>query len=331
MRGERALITGGAGAVGSNIADQLVRAGAEEIVVLDNFVRGRRENLAWALGQRPRAVGRGRHPRPRARRRADARHRRRLPPGGAADHAVRRGTAPGARGDGRRHLQRDRGRARSEGVRRVVAASSASVYGLAERVPHRRDPPPLRQRHALRRRQDVQRGPAAQLPRDARSSTTSRCATSTSTARGWTSTASTPRCSCAGWSGSRPANSPLILGDGSQTMDFVYIEDVARANLLAAAADVTDEVFNVASGDGDEPARARPAADRGDGLRRVGRVRPRAVGQQGPAPTRRHDARARAARLRGRGRPRRGPAAARRVVARRTRRRHRAGALAAAS
>ena len=28
--------------------------------------------------------------------------------------------------------------------------------------------------------------------------------------------------------------SPLILGDGSQTMDFVYIEDVARANLLAA-------------------------------------------------------------------------------------------------
>ena len=41
---------------------------------------------------------------------------------------------------------------------------------------------------------------------------------------------------------------PLIYGDGSQTMDFVYIEDVARANILAASADVTDEVFNVASG-----------------------------------------------------------------------------------
>ncbi len=41
---------------------------------------------------------------------------------------------------------------------------------------------------------------------------------------------------------------PLILGDGSQTMDFVYIGDVARANLLAAQADVSDEVFNVASG-----------------------------------------------------------------------------------
>jgi UDP-glucose 4-epimerase len=42
--------------------------------------------------------------------------------------------------------------------------------------------------------------------------------------------------------------SPLILGDGTQTMDFVYIEDIARANILAARANVTDEVFNVASG-----------------------------------------------------------------------------------
>jgi UDP-glucose 4-epimerase len=40
---------------------------------------------------------------------------------------------------------------------------------------------------------------------------------------------------------------PLILGDGLQTMDFVYTEDIARANLLAAEADVTDEVFNIAS------------------------------------------------------------------------------------
>jgi UDP-glucose 4-epimerase len=41
---------------------------------------------------------------------------------------------------------------------------------------------------------------------------------------------------------------PVIYGDGSQTMDFVYVEDIARANLLAATADVTDEVFNVACG-----------------------------------------------------------------------------------
>ena len=41
---------------------------------------------------------------------------------------------------------------------------------------------------------------------------------------------------------------PLILGDGTQTMDFVFVEDVARANVLALASDVSDEVFNVASG-----------------------------------------------------------------------------------
>jgi UDP-glucose 4-epimerase len=41
---------------------------------------------------------------------------------------------------------------------------------------------------------------------------------------------------------------PKIFGDGSQTMDFVYVDDVARANLLAMESDATDEVFNVASG-----------------------------------------------------------------------------------
>jgi UDP-glucose 4-epimerase len=41
---------------------------------------------------------------------------------------------------------------------------------------------------------------------------------------------------------------PLILGDGRQTMDFVHVADVARANVLAARAPVTDAVFNVASG-----------------------------------------------------------------------------------
>ena len=41
---------------------------------------------------------------------------------------------------------------------------------------------------------------------------------------------------------------PLVLGDGKTTMDFVYIEDVARSNVLALASDVQDEVFNIASG-----------------------------------------------------------------------------------
>jgi UDP-glucose 4-epimerase len=40
---------------------------------------------------------------------------------------------------------------------------------------------------------------------------------------------------------------PLIFGDGTATMDFVYTTDIARANIAAAEAPVTDRVFNVAS------------------------------------------------------------------------------------
>ena len=44
-------------------------------------------------------------------------------------------------------------------------------------------------------------------------------------------------------------NKPLtVVGDGSQTRDFVYVTDVARAFLAAAESDVTDEVFNIGAG-----------------------------------------------------------------------------------
>ena len=49
IEGVRALVTGGAGTIGSHVVDELIRGGAVEVVVLDNFVRGRRENLAWAI------------------------------------------------------------------------------------------------------------------------------------------------------------------------------------------------------------------------------------------------------------------------------------------
>ena len=41
---------------------------------------------------------------------------------------------------------------------------------------------------------------------------------------------------------------PLIFGDGKQSMDFVFVKDVARVNLMAACSPVTDEVFNVGTG-----------------------------------------------------------------------------------
>jgi UDP-glucose 4-epimerase len=41
---------------------------------------------------------------------------------------------------------------------------------------------------------------------------------------------------------------PVILGDGSQSMDFVFVDDVADANVAAAKSAVTDEVFNIGTG-----------------------------------------------------------------------------------
>ncbi len=41
---------------------------------------------------------------------------------------------------------------------------------------------------------------------------------------------------------------PKIFGNGSQSMDFIFVEDVARANVAGLVSDVTDEVFNVGTG-----------------------------------------------------------------------------------
>jgi UDP-glucose 4-epimerase len=46
----------------------------------------------------------------------------------------------------------------------------------------------------------------------------------------------------------RDNHPPLIYGDGTTTMDFVYVRDVAKANVAALLAEVTDEAFNIGSG-----------------------------------------------------------------------------------
>jgi UDP-glucose 4-epimerase len=43
----------------------------------------------------------------------------------------------------------------------------------------------------------------------------------------------------------RDDRNPLIFGDGSTTMDFVYVKDIARSNIAALQSDVTDEAFNI--------------------------------------------------------------------------------------
>jgi UDP-glucose 4-epimerase len=246
MRGERALITGGAGAVGSNIADQLVQAGAEEIVVLDNFVRGRRENLAWALANGPVRLVEG-----------DIRDRElvaELTRGidVVFHQAALRITQCAAEPrlalevmvDGTYNVIES---ALREGVRRIVAASSASVYGLAEEFPTDE----LHHPYA----NDTLYGAAKTFNEGLLRSFKAMENLNYVALRYFNVYG--PRMDIHGvytevlvrWMERIEAGSaPLILGDGSQTMDFVCIDDVARANLLAAGIDHDDVVFNVASG-----------------------------------------------------------------------------------
>jgi UDP-glucose 4-epimerase len=246
LRGERVLITGGAGAVGSNLADQIVRAGASEIVVLDNFVRGRRENLAWAIENGSIDLVEG-----------DIRDRAQVAElmqgidvvfhmaALRITHcAAEPRTALEVMVDGTYNVLEA---AIEAGVRKVVAASSASAYGLAVDFPTTEAHHPyandtlygaakvfleglLRSLNAMNdldyvalryfnvygKRMDIHGVYTEVLVR-------------------WMERIEN-------------GTPPLILGNGLQTMDFVNIEDVARATLLAAEADVSDEVFNVASG-----------------------------------------------------------------------------------
>ena len=67
---------------------------------------------------------------------------------------------------------------------------------------------------------------------------------------------------------------PMIFGDGTQTMDFVHVHDIARANILAAKSHVTDEVFNVASGTETSLLELADDADRASWARRSSRSMP---------------------------------------------------------
>ena len=59
IKDSEVLVTGGAGLIGSHIVDRLIDKGARKITVLDNFVRGRRENLELALARGPVSIVEG--------------------------------------------------------------------------------------------------------------------------------------------------------------------------------------------------------------------------------------------------------------------------------
>jgi UDP-glucose 4-epimerase len=243
---DRALITGGLGLVGSHIADRLVEQGAGEVIVLDDLSRGRRSNLAWAEANGGVRVVEG-----------DIRDRGlvgRLAEGvdvvfhQAALRITRCAEEPRLAVDvlvnGTFNVLEAAVDAR---VRKVVAASSASVYGMAERFPTPENHHPYAN--------DTIYGAAKAFNEGLLRSFHAMHGLDYVALRYFNVYG--PRMDIHGvytevlvrWMERIAAGRPLLIdGDGRQTMDFVHVADVARANLLAATADVTDDVFNVASG-----------------------------------------------------------------------------------
>jgi UDP-glucose 4-epimerase len=133
------------------------------------------------------------------------------------------------------------------GVRRIVASSSASVYGLAEQFPTTESHHPYAN--------DTLYGAAKLFNEGLLRSMHAMSGLDYVALRYFNVYG--PRMDVHGlytevlvrWMERIDAGKPpLIFGDGSQTMDFIYMGDIARANILAAQSDVTDAVFNVAYG-----------------------------------------------------------------------------------
>jgi UDP-glucose 4-epimerase len=240
----RVLVTGGAGFIGSNLVAALLERG-DEVRVLDNFSTGSRANLA-ALGGEVDVVE------------GDLRSYERV-------HTAVRGTEvvfhQGALGSVPRSVQDPLSStavnvegtlnvllaARDEGIRRVVAASSSSVYGDGGAFPRVESQAPnpispyavaklaaerfcvsftrvygietvaLRYFNVFGPRQDPSSQYAAVVPRFIRLVADGEPVT--------------------------------VHGDGGQSRDFTYVENVVRANLLAAeAAGAAGRVLNIATG-----------------------------------------------------------------------------------
>jgi UDP-glucose 4-epimerase len=245
--GTRILVTGGAGLIGSATIDLILREESPaEILVLDNLVRGSTANLKGALAD------------PRVKFIAgdicDARTvREAIQDVDAVIHMAALRITECAADPQRGFEVMCRGsfnvvdEAMRAKVERIVAASSASVYGLATEFPTSEGHHPYDNRTLYGAGKTFLEG----LLRSYR------------TMGGAPYVAMRyfnvygPRMDVHGrytevlvrWMERIAAGEPpIIMGDGSHTMDFVYVDDVARANLAALRADVDDEVFNVASG-----------------------------------------------------------------------------------
>ncbi|BAN01757.1 NAD-dependent epimerase/dehydratase family protein [Ilumatobacter coccineus] len=247
---DKVVLTGGAGLIGSHIADGLVRlqndGACNEIVVFDNFTRGRLDNLddARSIGDVTIVEG-------------DVRDTNALKAAfDGADLVFHLAAirithcaedpqlAHDVLGTGTFNVAQA---AATANVDRVVLSSSASVYGMASQFPTTEDHHPYGNRTLYGALKTYNEG----LFR----SFNDMFGLDYLALRYFNVFG--PRMDVHGkytevlirWM-DRIMNgeAPIIFGDGTQTMDFVDVRDIARANLLAAQSSISDEVYNVANG-----------------------------------------------------------------------------------
>jgi UDP-glucose 4-epimerase len=246
IKNSRVLITGGAGLIGSFIAEQLIQDGIKEVVILDSLIRGTRDNIKDALSSGKAALIEG-----------DIRNRAFLDnlfqdidycfhmaalrindcasDPRQAQEVMLEGTFNVAEACVKHK------------VKKIVTASSASIYGMADAFPIKEDHHPYNNRTLY--------GAAKAANEGLFRSFNDMYGLNYNAMRYFNVYG--PRMDTRGkyteviirwYHLIKEGKPPMIYGDGKRTSDFVYVEDVARANILALKADVTDEVFNVASG-----------------------------------------------------------------------------------
>ncbi|PWC05175.1 NAD-dependent epimerase/dehydratase family protein [Agromyces badenianii] len=246
LSGATVLVTGGAGTIGSTLVDQLLEAGVARVDIIDNLVRGRLANLEPAIASgRVELIDGDIRDRDLVH---DATRGKDVVFHQAAIRITQCAEEPRLAlevlVDGTFNVYEA---AVEHKVAKLVSASSASVYGMAEEFP-------TGERHH-HHNNDTFYGAAKSFNEGMLRSFRAMYGLDYVLLRYFNVYG--PRMDVHGvytevlvrWM-ERIADGvpPLIFGDGAQTMDFVCVPDIASANVLAATSDVVEGVYNIGSG-----------------------------------------------------------------------------------